>query len=151
VSKSLKLLVFFIAAILAMLLQPIISLANYTETPQQQLQVIEYYPSAEPSPSVDLSINNCWDCDGSTMTEEEKLAAACTPAMLRANPQHLDLCFPDKYVWTCEPDGACEFRTPGPTPYNGLDVPTTPPSTEPVVPSEQPVEPSLAPSDTPAP
>ena len=54
-----------------------------------------------PTPEPVTGIEGCWDCEGSTMTEAEKLAAACTPEMLAANPQHLDLCFPDKWAWVC--------------------------------------------------
>ena len=82
---------------------------------------VDCFPNATPTP------DNCWDCEGSTMTEAEKLAAACTPAVLAANPQHLDLCFPDKWEWVCFPDGHCEmyrrdldplgiFATPPPMP-----------------------------------
>lgn len=73
-------------------------------------------------------VPECWDCEGSAMTEAEKLAAACSPAALAANPRHLGLCFPDRYVWTCDPDGTCEFRSPETDADNGLDIPTTPPS-----------------------
>ena len=56
---------------------------------------MDCFPNGTPAP------DNCWDCEGSTMTEAEKLAAACTPAVLAANPQHLDLCFPEKWAWVC--------------------------------------------------
>ena len=98
-------------------------------------------PSPTPAP------DSCWDCEGSTMTDAEKLAAACSPEVLAANPQHLDLCFPNQYVWTCHPDGTCRFETPGPTPYNGLDIPTTLPSPTPT-PSVEPTPPE-SPAPTP--
>ena len=56
---------------------------------------MDCFPNATPAP------DSCWDCEGNTMTEAEKLAAACTPAVLAANPQHLDLCFPEKWAWVC--------------------------------------------------
>ena len=94
---------------------------------------MDCFPNGTPAP------DNCWDCEGSTLTEAEKLAAACTPAVLAANPQHLDLCFPDKWEWVCFPDGHCEmyrqdldplgiFATPPPPPTPG--VPPTPVPTE---------------------
>ncbi len=67
-------------------------------------EATSYEPFTEPpspTPGPVTSTEGCWDCEGSTMTEEEKLAAACTPAMLAANPQHLDLCFPEKWAWVC--------------------------------------------------
>ena len=92
---------------------------------------VDCFPNATPTP------DNCWDCEGTTMTEAEKLAAACAPAVVAANPQHLPLCFPKKWVWVCfsEPDGHCEmyrrdldplgiFATPPPPPTPG--VPPTP-------------------------
>ena len=86
-----------------------------------------YTEPPSPTPGPVTGIEGCWDCEGSTMTEAEKLAAACTPAMLAANPQHLDLCFPEKWAWVCFPDGHCEmyrrdldplgiFATPPPMP-----------------------------------
>jgi hypothetical protein len=56
---------------------------------------MDCFPDATPAP------DSCWDCEGSTMTEAEKLAAACTPEVLATNPQHLDLCFPKKWAWVC--------------------------------------------------
>ena len=101
-------------------------------------EAASYEPFTEPpspTPGPVTGIEGCWDCEGSTMTEAEKLAAACTPAVLAANPQHLDLCFPDKWEWVCFPDGHCEmyrqdldplgiFATPPPPPTPG--VPPTP-------------------------
>ena len=101
---------------------------------------VDCFPNATPTP------DNCWDCEGSTMTEAEKLAAACTPAVLAANPQHLTLCFPDKWEWVCFPDGHCEmyrrdldplgiFATPPPMPTPEplpTPVPTATPDPTPV-------------------
>ena len=67
-------------------------------------EAASYEPFTEPpspTPGPVTGIEGCWDCEGSTMTEAEKLAAACTPAVLAANPQHLDLCFPEKWAWVC--------------------------------------------------
>ena len=108
-----------------------------------------YEPFTEPpspTPGPVTGIEGCWDCEGTTMTEAEKLAAACTPAVLAANPQHLTLCFPDKWEWVCFPDGHCEmyrqdldplgiFATPPPPPTPGVPptpVPTPTPDLTPV-------------------
>ena len=102
--------------------------------------------SPSPTPEPVSGIEGCWDCEGSTMTEAEKLAAACTPEVLATNPQHLDLCFPDKWEWVCFPDGHCEmyrqdldplgiFATPPPPPTPGVPptpVPTATPDLTPV-------------------
>jgi len=105
-----------------------------------------------PTPGPVTGIEGCWDCEGSTMTEAEKLAAACTPAVLAANPRHLTLCFPDKWEWVCFPDGHCEMYrqdldplgifatqppmpTPGPLP---TPVPTATPTPTPVPEPESP-------------
>jgi hypothetical protein len=114
---------------------------------------MDCFPDATPAS------DSCWDCEGSTMTEAEKLAAACTPAMLAANPQHLDLCFPEKWAWVCfTADPArnitehCEmyrrdldpygiFATPPPPPTPGVPptpVPTATPDPTPVPEPETP-------------
>ena len=112
-------------------------------------EAASYEPFTEPpspTPGPATGIEGCWDCEGSTMTEAEKLAAACTPAVLAANPQHLTLCFPDKWEWVCFPDGHCEmyrqdldplgiFATPPPPPTPGVPptpVPTATPDLTPV-------------------
>ena len=101
---------------------------------------MDCFPDATPTP------DSCWDCEGTTMTESEKLAAACAPAVVAANPQHLPLCFPDKWEWVCFPDGHCEmyrqdldplgiFATPPPPPTPGVPptpVPTAAPDPTPV-------------------
>ena len=110
-----------------------------------------------PTPGPVTGIEGCWDCEGSTMTEAEKLAAACTPAVLAANPRHLTLCFPDKWEWVCFPDGHCEmyrqdldplgiFATPPPPPTPG--VPPTPVPTPTPDPTPVP-EPEIPATDTP--
>ena len=112
-------------------------------------EAASYEPYTEPpspTPGPVTGIEGCWDCEGTTMTEAEKLAAACTPAVLAANPQHLTLCFPDKWEWVCFPDGHCEmyrqdldplgiFATPPPPPTPGVPptpVPTPTPDLTPV-------------------
>ena len=103
-------------------------------------EAASYEPFTEPpspTPGPVTGIEGCWDCEGTTMTEAEKLAAACTPEVLAANPQHLTLCFPDKWEWVCFPDGHCEmyrqdldplgiFATPTP-----IAKPTPDPTLEP--------------------
>jgi hypothetical protein len=118
-------------------------------------EAASYEPFTEPpspTPGPVTGIEGCWDCEGSTMIEAEKLAAACTPAMLAANPQHLDLCFPEKWEWVCFPDGHCEmyrqdldplgiFATPPPPPTPGVPptpVPTATPDPTPVPEPETP-------------
>ena len=118
-------------------------------------EAASYEPFTEPpspAPEPVTGIEGCWDCEGSTMTEAEKLAAACTPAVLAANPRHLTLCFPDKWEWVCFPDGHCEMYrqdldplgifatqppmpTPGPLP---TPVPTATPTPTPVPEPESP-------------
>ena len=112
-------------------------------------EAASYEPFTEPpspTPGPVTGIEGCWDCEGTTMTESEKLAAACTPEVLAANPQHLTLCFPDKWEWVCFPDGHCEmyrqdldplgiFATPPPPPTPGVPptpVPTATPDLTPV-------------------
>ena len=112
-------------------------------------EAASYEPFTEPpspTPGPVTGIEGCWDCEGTTMTEAEKLAAACTPEVLAANPQHLTLCFPDKWEWVCFPDGHCEmyrqdldplgiFATPPPPPTPGVQptpVPTATPDLTPV-------------------
>ena len=109
---------------------------------------VDCFPNATPTP------DNCWDCEGSTMTEAEKLAAACTPAVLAANPQHLDLCFPEKWAWVCfTADPArnitehCEMYRRDLDPY-GIFAPQPPPPTPGVPPTP---EPTATPDPTPVP
>ena len=118
-------------------------------------EAASYEPFTEPpspTPGPVTGIEGCWDCEGTTMTEAEKLAAACTPEVLAANPQHLTLCFPDKWEWVCFPDGHCEmyrqdldplgiFATPPPPPTPGVPptpVPTATPDLTPAPDSEIP-------------
>ena len=114
---------------------------------------VDCFPDATPTP------DNCWDCEGTTMTEAEKLAAACASAVVAANPQHLPLCFPKKWAWVCfTADPArnisehCEmyrrdldpygiFATPPPPPTPGVPptpVPTATPDPTPVPDPETP-------------
>jgi len=104
---------------------------------------VDCFPDAMPAP------DNCWDCEGSTMTEAEKLAAACTPAVLAANPQHLDLCFPDKWEWVCFPDGHCEMYRQDLDPLGIFATQPPMPTPEPT-PTPTPV-PTATPDPTPVP
>jgi len=117
---------------------------------------MDCFPDGTPAP------DSCWDCEGSTMTEAEKLAAACTPAMLAANPQHLDLCFPEKWAWVCfTADPArnitehCEmyrrdldpygiFATPPPPPTPGVPPTPVPTATPDLTPVPEPEVPATA-------
>ena len=121
-------------------------------------EAASYEPFTEPpspTPGPVTGIEGCWDCEGSTMTEAEKLAAACTPAMLAANPQHLDLCFPEKWAWVCFPDGHCEmyrrdldplgiFATPPPPPTPGVPPTPEPTATPDPTPVPEPETPATA-------
>jgi hypothetical protein len=119
-------------------------------------EAASYEPYTEPpspTPGPVTGIEGCWDCEGSTMTEAEKLAAACTPAMLAANPQHLDLCFPDKWAWVCFPDGHCEMYRRDLDPLGIFATPAPMPTPEPLptpVPTATP-EPTPVPDPTPLP
>ena len=117
---------------------------------------VDCFANATPAP------DSCWDCAGSTMTEAEKLAAACTPAVLAANPQHLDLCFPEKWAWVCFPlppdgNGTCEmyrrdldplgvFATPPP-----MTTPEPLPTPEPTATPDPTSDPDPGSSATPTP
>ena len=98
-------------------------------------------PTAEPT---DAAVDGCWDCPGTTMTEAEKLAAACSPAMLATFPQHLALCFPDKWEWVCFPDGHCEMYRRDLDPL-GIFATPTPEPTPTVVPTPEATETVVAP------
>ena len=122
-------------------------------------EAASYEPFTEPpspTPEPVTGIESCWDCEGSTMTEAEKLAAACTPAVLAANPQHLDLCFPKKWAWVCfTADPArnitehCEMYRRDLDPYGIFATPPPPPTPEPT-PTPTPV-PTATPDLTPVP
>ena len=104
-----------------------------------------------PTPEPVTGIEGCWDCEGSTMTEAEKLAAACTPAMLAANPQHLDLCFPDKWEWVCFPDGHCEMYRQDLDPLGIFATPPPMPTPEPLPTPVPTATPDPTPEPTPEP
>jgi len=99
---------------------------------------MDCFPDATPTP------DNCWDCEGTTMTEAEKLAAACAPAVVAANPQHLPLCFPKKWAWVCFTEDPirnitehCEMYRRDLDPY-GIFAPQPPPPTPGVPPTPVP-------------
>ena len=120
-------------------------------------EAASYEPFTEPpSPTTEpvTGIEGCWDCEGSTMTEGEKFAAACAPAVVAANPQHLDLCFPKKWAWVCfTADPArnitehCEMYRRDLDPY-GIFAPQPPPPTPGVPPTPVP---TATPDPTPVP
>ena len=98
-------------------------------------EAASYEPFTEPpspTPGPVTGIEGCWDCEGTTMTEAEKLAAACTPEVLAANPQHLTLCFPDKWEWVCFPDGHCEMYRQDLDPLGIFATPPPMPTPEPL-------------------
>ena len=115
-------------------------------------EAASYEPFTEPpspTPGPVTGIEGCWDCEGSTMTEAEKLAAACTPAMLTANPQHLDLCFPDKWEWVCFPDGHCEMYRQDLDPLGIFATPPPMPTPEPLPTPAPTASPDPTPEPTP--
>lgn len=115
-----------------------------------------YEPFTEPPTAgpTDAAVDGCWDCPGTTMTEAEKLAAACSPAMLATFPQHLDLCFPDKWAWVCFTEDPtknikehCAMYRRDLDPYGIFATPAPMPTPEPLptpVPTEAP-DPTLEP------
>ena len=119
-------------------------------------EAASYEPFTEPpspTPGPVTGIEGCWDCEGTTMTEAEKLAAACTPEVLAANPQHLTLCFPDKWEWVCFPDGHCEMYRQDLDPLGIFATPPPMPTPEPLptpVPTATP-DPTPVPEPTPLP
>ena len=62
-------------------------------------------PHTEPSPIV----NSCLDCLDVTLPDEDKLLRVCSPDNLADNPQDSNFCYADEWVWSCDPDGWCEF------------------------------------------
>lgn len=54
-------------------------------------------PDQESSPEQE----SCWDCPDSNWQAERPRSSYCSPEALVANPQHLDLCFPEKWAWVC--------------------------------------------------
>ena len=113
-------------------------------------EAASYEPFTEPpspTPGPVTGIEGCWDCEGTTMTEAEKLAAACSPEVLAANPQHLTLCFPDKWEWVCFPDGHCEMYRQDLDPLGIFATPPPMPTPEPL---PTPV-PTATPDPTPEP
>ncbi len=96
--------------------------------------------------------------DDGTWEAERPRSHYCSAEALAANPQDLDLCFPDKWEWVCFPDGHCEmyrqdldplgiFGTPAPMP-TPEPLPTaklTPEPTPTVVPTPEATETVVAP------
>jgi len=110
-----------------------------------------YEPFTEP-PSPTAAPDSCWDCEGSTMTDAEKLAAACNSEVLAAKPQMLDECFPEKWEWVCFPappdgNGTCEMYRRDLDPLGIFATPTPIPTTEPL----PTPDPTATPDQTPVP
>ena len=117
-------------------------------------EAASYEPFTEPpspTPGPVTGIEGCWDCEGTTMTEAEKLAAACTPEVLAANPQHLTLCFPDKWEWVCFPDGHCEMYRQDLDPLGIFATPPPMPTPEPLPTPVPTATPDPTPDLTPVP
>ena len=155
-----KLLIPLVVGVIILVTQVVTGVSAQTPNYLDYEVSIPYVAFTEPPvvTPTDAATGGCWDCPGTTMTEEEKLAAACSPAMLAAFPQHLTLCFPDKWEWVCFPDGHCEmyrqdldplgiFATPAPMP-TPEPLPTaelTPEPTPTVVPTPEATETVVAP------
>ena len=155
-----KLLIPSVVGVIILVTQVVTGVSAQTPNYLDYEVSIPYVAFTEPpvATPTDAATGGCWDCPGTTMTEEEKLAAACSPAMLAAFPQHLTLCFPDKWEWVCFPDGHCEmyrqdldplgiFATPAPMP-TPEPLPTTELTPEPtptVVPTPEATETVVAP------
>ena len=120
-----------------------------TETPTRALEPDNTFIASEDptSPAPLPTPNTCWDCPGSTMSKEEVHNLICTQEGLDRHTQMLDYCFPDRYAWTCEPDGTCEFRTPERDIDNRADVPTTPPTPNSTI-NTEPAPPTASPGTT---
>jgi hypothetical protein len=65
------------------------------ECTDPQRASMDCFPDATPAP------DDCWDCEGSTWQAERPRSYYCSPEALIAHPQHLDLCFPEKWAWVC--------------------------------------------------
>lgn len=53
--------------------------------------------------------STCLDCGGDALTDEETLLLICSPESLEENPEYLAACYEDEWIWSCDPDGWCEF------------------------------------------
>jgi hypothetical protein len=91
---------------------PVETLAPYVEpeaTPvpdrclNPETSSVDCFPNATPVP------DTCWDCLGNTLTDEETLLLVCSPESLAENPQHFETCYEDEWIYSCDPDGWCEF------------------------------------------
>ena len=105
---------------------------------------MDCFPDATPAP------DSCWDCEGSTMTEAERYAAACSAEMIQKNPSMLSTCFPKKWAWVCFPEdpilnieGHCEMYRRDLDPLGIFATPAPMPTPEPL--------PTPAPTATPDP
>lgn len=134
----------FVFVISQFVVNAVAGTSNYVEQNYPLSTVYEPFTEPpSPTPEPVETARTCWDCENSTMTEEEKFAAACSPKVLEDNPQMLDECFPDTWEWVCFPEGNCEMYrkdldplgifatpaplpTPEPTPTPGAEESTAP-------------------------
>ena len=94
------------SAILALAtLLPVAALAAQALNPMPEpspTTVLETSPDATPTAdNATPTPDTCWDCEGNTMTEAERYAAACSAEMLQKYPSMLSTCFPKKWAWVC--------------------------------------------------
>ena len=67
--------------------------------------VVTLAPYTEPTPVAGTHPDNL----GGEVTDEDELLLVCSPEDLLDNPQNLSTCYEDEWVWSCDPDGWCEF------------------------------------------
>ena len=140
-----KLLIPLVAGVAILISQVVTGVSAQTPDYLNYEVSIPYVAYTEPPvESATPAADNCWDCLGSTMTEAEKLAAACSAEVLQANPQMLDECFPDKWEWVCFPEGNCEMYRRDLDPL-GIFATPTPEPTPTVVPTPEATETVVAP------
>jgi hypothetical protein len=133
--------------------------------------VASYEPFTEPpSPTPEDNAGECWDCPGSKWQAERPRSYYCSPEALIAHPQHLDLCFPEKWAWVCFTEDPARnikehcamyrrdldplgiFATPAPMPTPEplpTPVPTATPDSTPVPDPETPATATPLPTELP--
>lgn len=62
-------------------------------------------PQTVPTPVVETRPDN----PSGKVTDEDELLLLCSPDNLADNPQDSNLCYEDEWIWSCDPDGWCEF------------------------------------------
>ena len=107
---------------------------------------MDCFPDATPAP------DTCWDCEGNTMTEAERYAAACSAEMLQKYPSMLSTCFPKKWAWVCfseDPirniEAHCEMYRRDLDPLGIFATPPPMPTAEPTPTPQLPVTPDPTP------